>query len=80
MNVTKWYPGLIKPVHIGVYQRSLNNERGFGFWDGRLWRLTGGTIEDAINLKQWVSHNQHLARWRGCTNDQQRIQLNKEGD
>lgn len=56
---TRWFPGDIKPVHVGVYQ---NNRGWFKLWDGECWGFAhyspkaaerGGTYRWAVQNPTW---------------------------
>jgi hypothetical protein len=36
-KMTRWFPVNIKPVHVGVYETSLNGYMGYSFWGGNWW-------------------------------------------
>lgn len=38
-QVTSWYPGSIKPVRAGVYERIFSNDGSvfLSYWDGLTW-------------------------------------------
>jgi hypothetical protein len=59
LRVTQWFPGWIKPQHIGVYQRLYSQiEISLCYWDGHRW------YADIYPDAKWVSHLQSLP-WRG---------------
>ncbi len=38
MKTTPWYPGTVKPVRVGLYQRDYGREGNyFCRWDGKVW-------------------------------------------
>lgn len=49
MTLTPWFPGDVKPVHIGVYQRDFGGvgNRKYAYWDGKHWRWSNNTPEGA---------------------------------
>ncbi len=57
MKMTPWYPGTVKPVRDGYYQRRLNGKFLLykAYWDGVSWRST-----------DCVGYHQNLP-WRGVT-------------
>lgn len=70
MNLTPWFPGNIKPIHTGVYQRNYGKSQikelediTYCLWDGENWKVWGFTVEDA-SLEVWKSSMQNLP-WRG---------------
>ena len=70
MNLTDWFPGSVKPVHNGVYQREYIFGKAkvpyYCYWDGKQWFLSGATADEAEACVQsgLVAPNQSL-RWRG---------------
>ena len=73
MKLTRWYPGDVKPVRAGVYERSYGDNAnpginvGYAFFDGVDWFLRSRTKEDAITDKQKSRHKQ--LPWRGLAQD-----------
>jgi hypothetical protein len=63
-DLTEWYPGDIKPIRIGIYQRKRNGIVIYSFWDGKEWKAGGETIRDALRMKVWIAVYQD-AEWRG---------------
>ncbi len=69
MKLTKWIPGNVKPVRVGVYQREYDNGGmlrpiWYCYWNGDFWCLYGETPEDADLCRSLNSTAQTL-RWRG---------------
>ena len=65
MKLTDWIPGDIKPVRVGVYERSYGNALpAYCYWDGKFWGMYGPTPNQAIRWKSSISGNQTLP-WRG---------------
>jgi hypothetical protein len=67
MNPTPWFPGEVKPVREGVYQRVYNRDfkdLRYCFWDGQLWRVGYKTIEESAEYIRGFAHSQKLP-WRG---------------
>jgi hypothetical protein len=62
MKLTKWYPGHIKPVRVGVYQRDYGSYFAYCFWDGFVFSV--GYLELKSFKKDSPSPHQNL-RWRG---------------
>jgi hypothetical protein len=65
MSKTEWFPGYFKPVHVGVYERRLDRVEfsTFSFWDGKTWKWSRLTPEDALNEKHPSLIQQ--CDWRG---------------
>ena len=65
MKLTEWYPGTVKPVRKGVYQRlnPLTGNTVYSNWTGKYWHAYTDRLFDAKNRKE-LSQFQNLA-WRG---------------
>jgi hypothetical protein len=61
---TEWYPGEIKPIRKGVYQRSNNDIILYSYWNGCYWCSGGDTVELALEFKRWRAVQQ-CTKWRG---------------
>ena len=64
-KLTPWFPGSVKPVHVGVYQRTWKS-LPFSFWDGRQWLLAGYEKRDAMGHSNIPSSAQSVP-WRGLS-------------
>jgi len=66
MKLTKWYPGHIKPVRVGVYQKHIdfNVPYFYSYWDGEFWGLISGTPSGAKKWRDLASRAQNYF-WRG---------------
>ena len=52
MKLTKWIPGDVKPVRVGVYERSYGNALpAYCYWDGKFWGMYGPTPNQAVRWK-----------------------------
>lgn len=71
MKLTEWFPGDVKPVRVGVYERSWENGEKFDypyyFWDGKQWRGQGVSREDEM-IRNTVSVFQNNP-WRGLAKE-----------
>lgn len=72
MKKTPWFPGDVKPVLVGVYERK--RTRGtfrYSYWNGRYWLCSAQTIMDAAyeakSAYPLVSFKQE-SPWRGLAN------------
>lgn len=70
-KLTDWFPGAVKPVHAGPYQRDWGDGQVFySQWTGSTWLVGSNTAFDATHKpEQRVSGNQALP-WRGVTEDE----------
>lgn len=70
MKLTDWFPGAVKPVRNGVYQREYICGKAkitsYCYWYGHWWYAGGDSVEGAVNNFQpvLVAPSQSL-RWRG---------------
>jgi hypothetical protein len=65
MKRTLWYPGNIKPVHVGAYERiTIDKHRGYSWWNGSFWGLICGSTFNANLNCDFLSKYQTLP-WRG---------------
>jgi hypothetical protein len=69
MNTTEWFPGDVKPVRNGVYERDFGDSgdrrpRFCKFENGE-WYSFGETVELAAASKFTVPN--HLMDWRGLS-------------
>ena len=65
MKLTQWFPGYVKPVHVGVYERRLRFKTDvyYSRWDGEKWCTLCDTVDEAAH-KIFDSAYQNLP-WRG---------------
>ena len=65
MKLTPWFPGDVKPVHVGVYERRLKFTTVvfYSRWDGKKWRALRRTVTGANTVLR-VSEYQNMP-WRG---------------
>jgi hypothetical protein len=64
---TKWFPWIVKPVHIGVYETDLDDpcysRFGYSYWDGNHWGNQYETPETAEEMGDNPGAQDKL--WRG---------------
>jgi hypothetical protein len=66
-NITPWFPGSVKPVHVGVYLRKvLSNWESYSYWNGEQWCQYGPTPDVAALYKNKPSIYQNFP-WAGLT-------------
>lgn len=65
--VTPWFPGDVKPVRVGVYERALC-ATPWSCWDGVHWMLPGRTPDEAMKHYDRPSASQEKP-WRGLAAD-----------
>ena len=62
---TPWFPGTMKPVREGVYQRKVSNVvKCYSYWDGEQWFL-GAKTPHLAEIEPMLSMNQNRFMWRG---------------
>jgi hypothetical protein len=67
MIKTDWFPGNIKPVRIGVYEKQIYNERSvFSYWDGAYWFVYSYSVLAALQHRGCKSVFQN-SKWRGIS-------------
>lgn len=73
---TPWFPGTVKPVRKGVYQRSYTGETRhrkdlrFNYWDGKSWRFPAYSPEVAADFSEgWLKSGFQGLPWRGLASD-----------
>ena len=68
MKLTPWYPGDVKPVREGVYERDYGAagllEHRYCYWNGKWWGLYSTLPAGALWFKNKQSTSQNLP-WRG---------------
>lgn len=68
-KLTPWFPGNVKPVRVGVYERKPTEFTGLGgkysFWNGNKWLLSAETIQEAAEEGCWVWSFEQKTPWRG---------------
>ena len=68
MKLTQWFPGTVKPVRVGVYERNYSefpfHSPNYCHWNGKFWGLWATTPRGAVVLKIRPSPYQDLP-WRG---------------
>ena len=66
MILTDWFPGSVKPVRKGVYQREYIYGKAklsmYCHWDGKQWHASAHTVDGAAC--NFLAPNQSLP-WRG---------------
>lgn len=63
-KTTPWLDGLIKPVHIGVYERDHCGHLSYSYWNGTAWCWGRRSVNGAAEFGGWISQWQELP-WRG---------------
>ncbi len=65
MRLTPWFPGDVKPVHVGVYERRMKftTDVYYSRWDGEKWGSLRRTVTEANTVLR-VSDYQNMP-WRG---------------
>ena len=67
MKLTPWYPGTVKPVRDGVYERKfpLKNSVGFTRFANGRWYLSWDTLDRALRDDESVEGIWQDIKWRG---------------
>lgn len=69
MNRTPWFPGDIKPAHVGVYERQYNQAIGFTLWDGKAWKVGGASTPDGADTPHAGESTFQELPWRGIARE-----------
>ena len=65
MKLTPWFPGTVKPVRVGVYERDYDTPLPhYCYWNGKWWCRLSFDPDDAMNQKGVKSVYETLP-WRG---------------
>ena len=71
MKLTPWFPGTVKPVRVGVYERDFSGTYAgnlpglhYCYWNGKFWGLYGTNPKIAVWYQDKPSLNQNFP-WRG---------------
>ena len=68
LKLSPWHDGSVKPVHVGVYERSFPNtvfkSNYYTYWDGDIWRSNNTFIPSKASHFLGYSFLQHQ-KWRG---------------
>ncbi len=67
MKLTPWYPGDVKPVREGVYERDYINAspgKFYCYWNGKYWGSFYTVPSGAVRYRDIKSAAQNLP-WRG---------------
>lgn len=64
LKLTRWFPGNIKPIRIGIYQRSYPTGIYYSQWNGESWGIGFANISIAKAQSFYKSNLQEL-HWRG---------------
>lgn len=75
MALTPWFPGDVKPVHVGMYERDFGWGHAYSYWNGEFWGQYCRTVSVAYASRGKVSFHQQVP-WRGLTEPAQ--QENKQ--
>jgi hypothetical protein len=67
-KLTPWYSADVQPVRPGLYQRDIEGDLYWGWWDGRQWNFSGPDKAEAVEFRRALSGWQN-APWRGLAAD-----------
>lgn len=71
-KLTPWFPGNVKPVRKGVYERDWldGGPQWFSYWDGKNWCFGDETAEGAKYAANMLHTSAHTNfPWRGLAQD-----------
>ena len=63
MKLTPWFPGTVKPVRVGVYERLYNTQTFYCLWDGEYWHVWATTQVAAEKVFGFSAYQNFP--WRG---------------
>ena len=67
MKTTPWFPGDVKPVRVGVYQRG-GGVRPFSYWNGLYWCCSAMSPKNAEDMgRRKLQSIFQAIKWRGLT-------------
>jgi hypothetical protein len=64
MKRTLWFPGNVKPVHVGAYEKLVGKDKGYQYWNGKFWGAWSTSPDMAFINKDTASGFQ-FEYWRG---------------
>lgn len=70
MTLTDWFPGSVKPVRKGVYQREYTYGQAKGlqycYWNGKGWGMGEHSVEQAMTHEiVFMVAPRQILPWRG---------------
>lgn len=68
MKLTDWFPGDIKPIRVGIYERRYSESINFSKWNGEYWSFGYYSVDLANERGHYLSQYQNLP-WRGLAED-----------
>jgi hypothetical protein len=67
LKMTAWYPGNVRPAHVGVYETApQHGHKWFKFWNGSWWGYAANNVQRAFEWRDVRSAHQ-CDDWRGLT-------------
>mgnify|MGYP000010404038 CR=1 FL=1 len=67
---TVWFPDVINPVRIGIYQIQCFGRRlSYSYWNGETWGFRCDNFYDAFNHRHKKSMG-NIIKWRGLAKKQ----------
>ena len=66
-KLTPWFPGHVKPVHVGVYQTCgmTSDTKRFQYWRGEGWGFCSYTAKEADEAYSLGLSGSQKPQWRG---------------
>jgi hypothetical protein len=71
-KLTPWFPEIVKPARIGVYNASIcEDPRVWRYWDGANWSFNWRTGASKFDRKIAMTYrtNSNQIRWRGLAKE-----------
>jgi hypothetical protein len=69
---TPWFPGNVRPVRVGVYERRQPSKwcsTQYSYWDGQHWGGSHSMPSDAYDYGRHSASLMQSVAWRGLTKE-----------
>jgi hypothetical protein len=67
LKLTQWFPGEVKPVRMGVYERKWpDGDRVWTIWNGRNW---GNSFLSPVDVRYVCRGIEQSIPWRGLASE-----------
>jgi hypothetical protein len=64
-KLTRWFPGYLTPVRVGIYQRYYDEGPHYCHWNGSVWSVGHLHIRDTDQYGKTIASPIQGIRWRG---------------